>query len=71
LSILVTSIQKLAVTNIRLGSTELELDEANFRFFYSRRAASSNDDVLVEDNTIDEFGVFYRTANLLDDADIS
>jgi hypothetical protein len=60
-----------SATNIRLGSTELELNEANFSFFHSGRTASSDDDVLVKHNTIDEFGVFYRTANLLDDADIS
>jgi hypothetical protein len=67
---LITSRRKLA-TNIRLGSTELELNKANFCLFYSRRATSGDDDVLVKHNTIDEFGVFYRTANLLNDADIS
>ena len=59
------------VTNVRLGCTELELDKANFCFFDSCRTASSNDDILVEYNSIDEFGVFYSTANLLDDTDIS
>jgi hypothetical protein len=58
-------------TNIRLGSTELELDEANFRFFHSDRTASSDDNILIKHNTIDKFGVFYRTANLLDDTNVS
>lgn len=59
------------ITNVGLGSTELELDKANFCFFDSCRAASSDDDILVEYNPVDEFGVFYSTANLLDDTDIS
>ena len=59
------------VTNVGLGSTELELDEANFCFFDSCRTASSDNDILVKYNPIDEFGVFYGTANLLDDTDIS
>jgi hypothetical protein len=58
-------------TNVGLGSTELELDKANFCFFDSCRTASSDDDILVKYNPIDEFGVFYSTANLLDDTDIS
>lgn len=58
-------------TNIRFGGTKLELDEANFCFFYPCRTASCDDDILVKDNTIDKFGVFYGTANLLDDTDIS
>jgi hypothetical protein len=58
-------------TNVGLGGTELELDKANFCFFDSCRTASSDDDILVKYNTIDEFGVFYGTTNLLDDADIS
>ena len=59
------------VTNVGLGSTELELDKANFCFFDSCQTASSDDDILVKYNPIDEFGVFYSTANLLDDTDIS
>lgn len=58
-------------TNVRFRGTELELDEANFCFLYSCRTASCDDDILVQDNTIDKFGVFYGTANLLDDTDIS
>jgi hypothetical protein len=49
----------------------LELDETNFCFFYPCRTASCDNDILVEDNTIDKFGVFYGTANLLDDTDIA
>ena len=59
------------ITNIRFGSTELELNEANFGLFDPRRTASCDDDVLVKHNTIDQLGIFYCTANLLDDADIS
>jgi hypothetical protein len=58
-------------TNIRLGRTELELDKSNLRFLDSCWAAGCNDDVLIEHDTIDELGVFYCTANLLDDADIA
>ena len=58
-------------TNVRLGSTELELDETNFRLFDSGRATSRDDDVLIKHSTIDEFGIFDRTANLLHNADIS
>ncbi len=60
-----------SATNIGLGSTKLELDKANFCFFDSCRPASSDDDILVKHNAIDELGVFYSTANLLDDSDIS
>ena len=59
------------VTNVGLGSTELELDKANFCLFDSCRTASSDDDILVKYDPIDEFGVFYSATNLLDDADIS
>ena len=58
-------------TNVRFGSTELELDEANFCFFYPCRTASCDNDILVEDNAIDKFGVFYGTTDLLDDTDIA
>ena len=58
-------------TNIRLGCTELELDKSNLRFLDSCWTASCNNDVLVEHDTVDEFGVFYCTADLLDDADIA
>jgi len=59
------------VTNIGFGSTELELDKTNFCFFDSCQTASSDDDILVKYNPIDEFRVFYSTANFLDDTDIS
>ena len=59
------------MTNVGLGGTELELDKTNFCFLDSCRSASSDNDILVEHNAIDEFGVFYSTANLLDDTDIS
>ncbi len=49
----------------------MELDKSNLRFLDSCRAAGCNNDVLVEHDTVDELGVFYCTANLLDDADIA
>ena len=49
----------------------MELDEANFCFFYPCRTASCDNDILVEDNAIDKFGVFYGTTDLLDDTDIA
>ena len=58
-------------TNVGLGSAKLELNKANLCFFDPCRTASSDDDILVKHHTIDKFGVFYSTANLLDDADIS
>lgn len=47
------------------------MNEANFGLFDPRRTASCDDDVLIKHNTIDQLGVFYCTANLLDDTDIS
>ena len=70
-STLVSSRKGGQKTNIRLGRTELELNKSNLRFLDSCWAASCDNDVLIEHNTIDELGVFYCTANLLDDADIA
>jgi hypothetical protein len=68
-----TSVSSLAEqkTDIGLGRTELELDKSNLRFFDSCRASSCNNDVLIEHDAIDELGIFYCTADLLDDADIA
>lgn len=59
-----------AGTHIRLGRTQLELDETNLRLLYPYRATDGVDHVLVEDNTVDQLSVFNSSSNLLDDADV-
>ena len=49
----------------------MKLDKTNFCLFDPCRTASGDYDVLIKHDTIDEFRVFYGTANPLDDPDIS
>ena len=60
----------LGWTHIRLWSAQLELDKTDFGFFNARRSSTSDDDILVKENTIDEFRVLNRAADLLHNADI-
>lgn len=58
-------------TYVRFGSTELELNDANLRLLDPCWAANGSDDILVKNDTVDEFCVLYGAANLLDDTDVS
>ena len=58
-------------TNIRFRGTKLELNDPNFSFFYACWTSGGHDDILVEDDTVNEFGVLYRSAHFLDNADVS
>lgn len=57
-------------TYIGLRRAELELDECDPGLFHPHRPTSGLDDGLVEDQTVNQLAVFYRTANLLDNSDV-
>ena len=60
-----------SMTYVRLGCTELELDETDLGFLYPRRAADGRDDVLVENDAIYELCVLDCAANLLHYSDVT
>lgn len=61
---------KTWVTYIRLGRTQLELNETDLGLLDPRWATRRGDNGLIEHDTIDEFGVFNGTANFLHNSNI-
>ena len=58
-------------TNVWFWCTELELDQSNLGLFYPRRPANGCNDILVQDHTLNQLGVFDGSANFLDNTDIA
>lgn len=59
------------ITYIRLWSTQLELNDGDLGLFHTGGATRRDHNILIKNNTFHEFGVFYSTANLLDNTDVS
>lgn len=60
-----------STTHIRFRRAQLELDDSNLGLLNPRGSASRSDDVLVQKDTVHEFGVVDGTADLLDEADVA
>ena len=58
-------------TNIGLGCAELELNNGYFSFLHPCRTSRRGDNILVEYDAINEFGVFDCTPNFFHYPDIS
>lgn len=59
------------VAYVRLGCTQLELDETNLGLLDSGWATSGCNHGLIENDTIDEFSILDGTAHFLHNSDIS
>ena len=59
------------MTHVRLGRTQLELNQTNLRLLDSVRSARTANDSLVQSQSIDQLGVINRSSDLLDDSDVS
>lgn len=58
-------------TNIGLGCAELELDNGNFCFLHPCWTSRRVDNILVEYDAVNEFGVFDSAPDSLHNPDIS
>ena len=52
---------------VGFGSRQLELDQTDLGLFDARRATSTGNDILVEDDTFDKLSVFYCATDFLYD----
>ncbi len=57
-------------TYIRLGGTQLELDETNSSLLHSGRTTSVLEHRLGKDETINKFAIFNCSTNSLDDSNV-
>lgn len=62
---------KNSSTHVWFRCTQLELNQTDFGLFYPRGAPSRDNNVLVEDDTLNEFSVFDGATDLLDNSNIS
>jgi hypothetical protein len=61
----------MMATYVWFRSTELELNDSNFSLLHPRWSTSSDNDVLIEHDSIDEFGIFDGPSDFLDHPNIS
>jgi hypothetical protein len=58
-------------TYVWFRSTELELDDSYFSLLHPCWSTGSDNDVLIEHDSVDEFGIFNGPADFLDHPNIS